>query len=126
MEMNVELLSFFAKMPEAFPLYEAVAARVCGALANVGVQVKKTQISFVNKHLFACVSLPFRRMKDRPDVYIILTFGLNHRVEHPRIAQSTEPYPGRWTHHVLIQSEDEIDEQMMEWVCEAYHFAMIK
>ncbi|MCL2811634.1 MAG: DUF5655 domain-containing protein [Clostridia bacterium] len=124
--MDIELLGFFAKMPEAFSLYEAVEAKISGALSNVRVQVKKTQISFVNKHIFACVSLPFRKIKGRPDVHIILTFGLNHKMEHPRIVQSTEPYPGRWTHHAIIQSKDEVDQQMMEWVREAYHFAMVK
>ena len=44
----------------------------------------------------------------------------------PRIVESTEPYPGRWTHHVIIQNADEVDEQVKEWIREAYHFANTK
>jgi len=65
-------------------------------------------------------------VKGRPGIYIILSFGLNRKENHPRIAQSTEPYPGRWTHHVILQNQDEIDDQIIEWLSEAYHFAMIK
>jgi hypothetical protein len=90
---------------------------------NVKIKVQKTQISFSNRYGFAYVSLPFRKMKNRPDVYIILTFGLGYKMNQGRIAESVEPYPGRWTHHVLIQSVDEIDTQIKEWIREAYDFA---
>jgi len=72
------------------------------------------------------VSLPFRKVKGRPKCCVVLTFGLSYQVDHPRITESTEPYPRRWTHHVLIQSADEVDEQIMEWISEAYHFANSK
>jgi hypothetical protein len=124
--VNIDLLLFFEKMPEAMPLYEAVEKRICTELADVKIKVQKTQITFSNKHGFAFVSLPFRKVKGRPGVYIILSFGLNRKEDHPRIMQSTEPYPGRWTHHIILQNEDEIDDQIMEWLSEAYHFAMIK
>ena len=37
-----------------------------------------------------------------------------------------EPYPGRWTNHVLLSREDEIDEELMDWLREAYDFAESK
>ena len=65
-------------------------------------------------------------MKDRPDVYIVLTFGLGYRKEHRRIVEVVEPYPNRWTHHVLVTHEREIDTQLMEWIGESYAYAMHK
>ena len=41
----------------------------------------------------------------------------------PRIAAAVEPYPCRWTHHVLIASPAEIDGELMAWVREAAAFS---
>ena len=37
--------------------------------------------------------------------------------------QVSEPYPGRWTHHLVIGSVEEIDDELMDWVREAYEYA---
>ena len=90
---------------------------------HVTEKVQKTQITFSNKHVFACISLPLRKKKGWPEICIILTLGLGHKLEHPRVAVSVEPYPGRWTHHILIQHESEADTDLLELISEAYHFA---
>jgi len=123
----IDELLFFDKKPEALPLYKAVRDMILSEFEDVTVQVHKTQISFSNKHGFAYAWLPPRsKIKGRPEVYIVLTFGLNRQEKHPRIMESVEPYPSRWTHHVVIQSVDEVDEQIKKWINEAYAFAMIK
>ena len=119
----IEYLPFFDKQPETFPLYEAVREMICAAFDNVTVKVQKSQIVFAGRRNFACVWLPPRKIKGRPEVYIILTFGLGDRLEHPRFVESVEPHPGRWTHHVIIQSTEEVDAQIQEWLREAYDFA---
>ncbi len=73
--------------------------------------------------MFAMVSLPWRRVKGRPAEYLLVSFGLGYRKESTRIDQATEPYPNRWTHHVLISSAAEIDEELMGWIKEAYDFS---
>ena len=40
-----------------------------------------------------------------------VTFGLGYRKDSPRIDVATQPYPGRWTHHVMVGSAEEIDEE---------------
>lgn len=73
---------------------------------------------------FAVVSfLPVRKAKERPEIYIVVTFGLGYRVDSPRIDAAVEPYPGRFTHHVLISVTGEIDDELMGWVREAAAFA---
>ena len=37
------------------------------------------------------------------------TLGLGRRVEHPRILQAVERYPGRWTHHLLLTAPEDVD-----------------
>ena len=126
LNIYADILTFFNRMPDALPLYEAVASKIWAEFADIKVKIQKTQITFANKHGFAFVSLPIRRRKGWPDVCIILTFGLSCKVDHPRIYIATEPYPNRWTHHVVIQRTDEVDGQIIDWIKEAYHFAMVK
>ena len=120
-------LFFFNEKPAALPLYEAFAQRIFAVIDNVTVKVQKTQISFSNKHNFAFVSfLPARKAKDRPKTYITVTFGLRYKKESPRIDAASEPYPNRWTHHMLIASEEEIDDELMGWIKEAAEFSASK
>lgn len=124
--MDTDTLMFFEKMPGALPLYEAFAGKLHARFSGVTVRVQKTQITFSNKYNFACVSLPVRKIKGRPDVYIIVSFGLDHQVKDPRIAQAVQPYPNRWTHHVVVGSESQIDDRLMDWIGQAYVFSLIK
>ena len=117
-------LFFFDEKPAALPLYEAFAKRLLVEIDDVTVNVRKTQISFSNRYNFAFVSLlPVRKAKARPETYITVTFGLRYKKESPRIDIATEPYPNRWTHHMLISSVDEIDDELMGWIKEAAAFS---
>jgi len=88
------------------------------------VEVKKTQITFRERYGFAFVSL--RKMKGCPEVFIIVSFGLSRRLDSPRIHIAVEPYPNRWTHHVIVASVEEIDDELMGWLTEAHDFALVK
>ena len=118
---------FFDGHPAELALYEALFRRMDGAFPEGTVKVQKSQISFYNKHLFACVSfMRVRKKKDCPESYIVVTLGLEHKAESSRIDIATEPYPNRWTHHLLISEPDEIDEELMGWIKEAAGFAAVK
>lgn len=118
---------FFDGFPDELVLYEIFRKKVVEEIGEIVIKVGKTQITFSNRHVFACVSrLRVRKKKELPPVYIVITFGLNHSLQSPRIAGKTEPYPHRWTHHVVIEEPEEIDEELMGWIQEAYQFAMEK
>ncbi len=122
--MNQDVLYFFDGKPEALPLYEAFAEKVFSEVDGVKVKVQKTQIAFSNRHNFAFVSfLPVRKAKERSEVYIVVTFGLGYRLESPRVDAAVEPYPGRFTHHVLVSGTGEVDDELMGWVKEAAVFS---
>ena len=120
-------LFFFDEKPAALPLYEEFAKRLLAEIDNLTVKVQKTQISFSNKYNFAFVSLlPVRKAKAQPETWITVTFGLSYKKESPRIDVASEPYPNRWTHHLLISSADEIDDELMGWIKEAAAFSVGK
>ena len=122
--MDQNALFFFQEKPEALPLYRAFEGRLLAELEGVNIKVQKTQITFSNRRVFAAVSFrAARKAKARPEPYITITLGLNRREDSPRIDQASEPYPGRWTHHLVIGSVEEIDGELMTWVREAYDFA---
>lgn len=122
--MDEQVLLFFDKVPDALPLYAELERRILAEYPDTRIKVQKTQISFYNRHLFACVSFAkVRKKADRPDSYIVVTFGLEHRVDSLRIDIATEPYPNRWTHHVLISDLSEIDDELMGWIREAAEFS---
>lgn len=122
--MNSEILFFFGEHMDALPIYERLEARILARIPDVKIKTAKTQITFAGKGGFAFVSFnPCRRAKDRPAVWMTVTFGLGYRKESPRIDVATQPYPGRWTHHVMVGSPDEIDGELLGWIQEAAEFA---
>ncbi len=46
---------------------------------------------------------PVRKVKERPEPFLTVTFGWPYRVTAKRIDAAVEPYPGRWTHQVMIE-----------------------
>ena len=54
--MDTATLSFFEQQLEALPLYETFAGAVMDQYPDTRIKVQKSQISFSNRYLFACVS----------------------------------------------------------------------
>ena len=125
--MSDDILLFFSQHMEALPLYEKLEERILTEIPDVKVKAARTQISFSNKRGFAFVSFnPCRRAKERPAVWMTVSFGLGYRKEAERVDVATEPYPGRWTHHVMVVSTSEIDEELLGWLKEAAEFSASK
>ena len=125
--MNSDILFFFGEHMDALPIYERLEERILTQIPDVKIKVAKTQITFAGKRGFTFVSFnPCRKAKDRPAVWMTVTFGLGYRKESPRIDVATEPYPGRWTHHVMVGTPDEIDEELLGWIQEAAEFAAVQ
>ena len=125
--MNNNILLFFGQHIEALPLYEKLEDQILMKIPEVKIKVAKTQISFSNKRGFAFVFfIPCRRAKERPAAWMTVSFGLGYRKEAERIDVATEPYPGRWTHHVMVGSTAEIDEELLAWIKEAAEFSASK
>lgn len=118
---------FFDGHMAALPLYEAFAGELFQRFPSTSMRVQKSQITFVSRHVYACVS--FARVKKKselPPVHIVLTLGLSYPLDSPRVAVKTEPYPGRWTTHLVVGDPAELDEELWAWIAQAYDFAQNK
>ena len=92
--MNGDALCFFDGKPEELALYEALETRIFSEIEDVRLKVSKSQISFYNRHLFACVSfLRARRKAELPAHYIVLTLGLDRPLDTPGRRWSLSPTP---------------------------------
>ena len=89
--------------------------------------MQKPQISYYNRHLYACVSfLKVKKKAELPEDYFVLTLGLPAPLESDRVAAKTELYPGRWTTHFVISSPSDLDGELFDWIEQAYQFAQAK
>lgn len=122
---EADVLLFFDGKPLELSLYEALFRRMEIEFPDISAKVQKSQISFYGRHLFGAASLPARR-KSWPEHCIVVTIGLSYKLESPRVAVAVEPYPNRWTHHVLVSKEEQIDDELLGWLREAYKFTEAK
>lgn len=123
-QVGLDELMFFDKQPTALPLYEVFARGLLEMFPSTSMRVQKSQITFSNRHVYACVS--FARVKKKaelPDPYLVITLGLSYPLNSNRVAVKTEPYPGRWTTHLVVGSASELDDELFSWVKQAYEFA---
>ena len=126
-EPDANTLMFFDQHPDVIPLYQAFEELLLDSFPAVHKKVQKTQITFSNRHVFACVSFArVKRKAELPTGYIVITLGLPAPLDSERVAVKTEPYPGRWTHHIVVNKPEELDEELLSWVREAYDFAAVK
>lgn len=120
---STDAAAFWGDRPWALPLWEEAGAAILSLGEDIEIRYAKTQVTFRTQNGFAFLSPPYRRRKGWPAECIILTFGLEHPVDHPRIAVKTEAAPDRWTHHVLLSGPGQVDETVLGWLREAYAFS---
>ena len=119
-----DTLLFFAGHGEALALYQALEEWIFERFPEAEKRVQKTQITFYNSRVFACVSFArVKRKAELPEGWLTLTLGLPYPLESERVAVKTEAYPGRWTTHFVLGSEGELDGELIEWLEQAYAFS---
>lgn len=119
--------AFFDRHKAVYPLCEVFYGKLLAEFPDTRVKVQKSQISYYNRHLYACVSfLKVRKKAELSDDYFVLTLGLPAPLESSRVTAKTEPYPGRWTMHFVISDPTDLDEELFGWVAQAYGFALGK
>ena len=122
-----DTLAFFERHQAVYPLYACFQEKLLARFPESRIKVQKSQISYYNRHLYACVSfLKVKKKAELPEDYFVLTLGLSAPLESDRAAAETEPYPGRWTTHFVLGSPSDLDEELFDWIEQAYQFAQAK
>ena len=123
-ELDEDTLLFFDAHPGALELFAALEEAIFARFPETRKRVQKTQITYYHRHVFACVSFArVRRKAELPATWLTLTLGLPYPLDSERVAVKSEVYPGRWTTHLVLGSEAELDGELLGWLDEAYDFA---
>ena len=111
---------YFAGEEALLPLFRALESAIVTRWDDTRERVLKTQISFDSKRPFCIAWLPRgRNLPGWRGQYLIVTVGWTQPLDTPRAAVCTEPYPGRFTHHIPITRIEEIDEELLGWIAQA-------
>jgi len=101
--------------PQVASLYAHFVELVnnCG---EVIIEATKTSITFKSPGLFAVVH--FQKMG------LQVSFWLPRRIENSRILRIYANSAQEYAHHLKLDSLEDFDEQLQNWLCEAYAVGM--
>lgn len=109
--------------PQVLGLYVAFLARVLAAYPDTTRTVMKTAVALAGGFRFAYAGAPLHRMKGWPKACLVVTLMHDTRLESPHVVRAVEPYPNRWTHHIMLADADAMDGDLMRLVAMSYEFA---
>jgi len=110
--------AFFAGHPLGLVVHGAVVAVVDG-LGPSEVRVTASQVAFRRRRGFAYLWLPGRWLR-APNADVVLSVALDHRDDSGRWKQVAHPSPRIWMHHLELHDPADLDDQVREWLREAY------
>lgn len=108
---------FFAGHDDSRRLFESVKDAIT-SIGPTDIRVTRSQVAFRRRTGFAFVWMPDIHL-GKSKVPLVLTIGLRRRDLSPRWKEIVEPAPGRFTHHLELRSESDIDDEVRLWLQEA-------
>ena len=111
---------FFEGSPRGLELYAVIAERV-GSIGPAQVRVTKSQIAFRRQRGFAYVWRPAQYV--RSDVPVVLSIALGRRLASDRFKEVAHPAAATWMHHLELTDVDQVDDEVIHWLAEAYERA---
>lgn len=99
------------KDPEVVKTYNKLIEKLSG-FGPVKIEPHKTSIHLVNRFGFAGV---YTRRN-----YINLELHLAYKLDSPRVTKAEQASKNRYHHIIKLNSEKEIDKELLGWLHEAY------
>jgi hypothetical protein len=114
--MNLE--QYFAGNIQSREIFECLHD-IIEAMGPAEMLVMESQVAFRRKKAFAYAWMPgkYNRGRGAP---LVLTLSLRRRDISPRWKVITTLSPDRFTHHLELYSENEVDDQVCQWLQEAW------
>ena len=92
------------------------------SLGPVEILVQQSQVAFRRNKSFAYAWMPGKYLPGR-GAPLVLTIGFRRRDMSPRWKKVVGAAPGRYTHHMEIHSQNDIDDEVCAWLKEAWKSA---
>lgn len=112
---------FFAGHDESRCLFDRVR-EVVTSIGSAQVRVTTSQVAFRRRTGFAFIWMPGQYLRGA-GVPLVLAVGLRRRDGSARWKQVVEPAPSRFTHHLELRAQSEVDDEVRGWLAEAWETA---
>jgi hypothetical protein len=109
---------FFDGQDLSRQIYNSLFSMV-SAIGTADIRITKSQISFCRQKAFAWIWMPGKYLHGKI-APLVLTLVFHSRDESPRWKEIVEPSPGHFTHHLELFSINEVDDQVRNWLWEAW------
>jgi hypothetical protein len=86
------------------------------------MRVTKSQVAFRRRRGFAYLWLPGSWLA-RPAAEVVLSVALPRQDGSARFKEVVHPSPRVWMHHLELGSPEELDEEVIGWLREAFESA---
>jgi hypothetical protein len=77
-------------------------------------------VAFRRKKTLALVWVPGQYLKNRPTAPLVLTLSFRQPDPSPRWKQVVQVSPRRFTHHVELYGEQDVDQEIFQWLQKAW------
>lgn len=101
-------------------LFDAVRAAV-ESIGEASVRATTSQVAFRRRIAFAWTWVP--RQYLQRGAPLVLTLDLHRRDPSRRWKEVIEVRPGRFTHHLELTSAEQVDDEVLGWLREAWQQA---
>lgn len=122
--MQNKLFEFFRGDSKLIALYDELIKEL-KILPHLTIKTRKSyskMVVFCNHKNYSYISL----LNDNGEFIncgFKIIFSMCSRISNERIIKITEPFEGHFSHHVVIASATDIDEQLINWLKESYAMA---
>lgn len=82
------------------------------------MRVTKSQVAFRRRQGFAYLWRPGQYIAS--DVPVVLSIALPHEIRSDRFNEVAHPSAHVWMHHLELRDVAEVDDEVRQWLAEAY------
>lgn len=112
---------FAAKDPYTLDILRPLLWGALERWPEVQIVTQKSQVGLRDPRPF-CAIYPPRAAQDRKAHALGFSLFLPRPLSSSRISMAVEPYPGRWTNHMVLSSPEDVDAELWQWMTEARRF----
>ena len=112
--------ALFEGRPLGYEFYQA-ATRVIEQFGDVERRATKSQVAFRRRRGFAYVWRPGQYVDS--EVPAVLSIALPRQLRSPRFKSVVHPSDRVWMHHLELSTVDDIDDEVVAWLREAFDAA---
>lgn len=119
--MADSLEEFLGQHDGAKPLFAAVQ-RAMHSIGDAKMVVTKSQVAFSRHKNYVLVWIPGQYLHGKT-APLVLTILLPRRIDSLRWKEISEPSPGHFTHHLELNTVEEVDDEVVAWLRLAWQAA---